>query len=91
MWIISQNYRSITNGKVEIYISWFLDKNDQDIYKLQISTIDSEESCCLGTFSSIENCQIVLKLIIDAAKNNLSDFKIPTNEQVEKVKNDKKA
>ena len=90
MWILSQSKKALTNGNIIFYVSAENDESKTE-YSIKFKNIISEESFKLGTYSSLENCEIVLKIILDGIKKNLLDFILPTNEKVEAVKNDKKA
>lgn len=89
MWLISQNNLVLTNGNILFLASSYFFEGNKDIYSIEFRNIDSEETIKLAEYDTLEDCKIVLCLIKDAIKNSLFDFKLPTKEKLEKVKNDK--
>lgn len=90
MWILSQNKKLLTNGNIIFYVQVNEISDDEFEYSIRFKNTTSEDSFKLGQYSSIENCEIILNLILQAVKLSMFDYKLPTNEELEKVKNDKK-
>ena len=85
MWILSQNKKLLTNGNIIFYVQVNEINDDEFEYSIRFKNTTSEDSFKLGQYSSI-----ILNLILQAVKLSMFDYKLPTNDELEKVKNDKK-